>query len=274
MRTYPSMNAMRVAMSAAVGRPFLVDGEARLAPVARRSEWRARGIEPDVESLSPETRTRLGVEWTRTARMEHASIAAFARFALQLLAVGAPPALVVDAQTAMADETVHTRLAFGLASAYTGVDLGPGPLHVDESLGETDLRGLVAILFVEGCVGETVAALEAREALDHARDPAVRDVLKTIADDERRHAELAWRTIAWAVSVGGPDTIVWIDDALADAVERSEWDAPYAVSSRDEDLLVHGVLSEGLRQQLRRAALAEVVIPCAGAVRRLPTIAA
>jgi|CZKU01.1.fsa_nt_gi hypothetical protein len=258
----------------AVGRPFLVDGEARLAPVARRSEWRARGVAPVVHSLAPEVRARLGAEWSQTARMEHASIAAFARFTLQLLAVGAPPWLIADAQRAMADETVHAQLAFGLASAYAGADLGPGHLAVEESLGETDLRGLVATLFAEGCVGETIAALEAREALDHATDPVVRGVLQTIADDEKRHAELAWRTIAWVVSVTGSEALAWIDDAIADAVARCEWEAPYAVSARDEDMLVHGVLTDGLRQQLRRAALAEVVIPCASAVRALPTIAA
>jgi len=258
----------------AVGRPFLVDGEARLAPIARRPEWRSRSVSPVVHSLAPEVRARLGAEWSQTARMEHASIAAFARFTLQLLAVGAPPGLIADAQRAMADETVHAQLAFGLASAYAGADVGPGRLAVEESLGETDLRALVATLFAEGCVGETLAALEAREALDHATDPVVRGVLQTIADDEKRHAELAWRTIAWVVSVTGSEALAWIDDAIADAVARCEWEAPYAVSARDEDMLVHGVLTDGLRQQLRRAALAEVVIPCAGAVRGLPTIAA
>jgi hypothetical protein len=258
----------------AVGRPFLVDGEARLAPVARRSEWRSRVVAPALGPLAPQLRARLGAEWLQIARMEHASIASFARFALHLLSVGAPPDLVVDAHRARADETVHAQLAFGLASAYAGVDLGPGRLGIEASLGETDLRALVATLFAEGCVGETVAALEAREALDHATDPVVRDVLQTIADDEKRHAELAWRTIAWIVGVVGPDALAWIDDAMAEAVAACEWDAPYAVSSRDDDLLSHGVLTEGLRQQLRRAALAEVVIPCASAVRRLPTSAA
>jgi hypothetical protein len=48
-------------------------------------------------------------------------------------------------------------------------------------------------------VGETVAAAEAAEACEHARDSGVRQILATIAADERRHAELAWRFVGWAI---------------------------------------------------------------------------
>ncbi|HEX3770857.1 MAG TPA: ferritin-like domain-containing protein [Polyangiaceae bacterium] len=256
----------------------MVDGLARTAPVARRRDWsepRDRETRAAVViDVPPAIRPRLAAAWTQAACMEHASIAAFARFALQLLAVGAPPDLVADAQRAMADEILHAQLTFGLASAYAGVDVGPGKLAVDESTGACDLRALVSAVFTEGCVGETLAALEAREALDYATDPAVREVLRTIAEDETRHAELAWRTVAWVTSTGGAEAHAWLDEAIADEVARSEWDAPYTVSSRDDALRAHGVLTEGLRQQLRRAALAEVIIPCAGAVRSRSTIAA
>ena len=67
----------------------------------------ARSMAPEARSLPAETRARLGVAWLEIARMEHASIAAFARFALQLLAVGAPPDLILAGQRAMADETNH-----------------------------------------------------------------------------------------------------------------------------------------------------------------------
>jgi hypothetical protein len=68
--------------------------------------------------------------WTKLGQMEHASIAAFARLQLQLLALGAPPDLVQACNQALIDETAHTRLCFGLASAYAGRGIGPGPLDV------------------------------------------------------------------------------------------------------------------------------------------------
>jgi hypothetical protein len=185
-----------------VGRPFLVDGTARLAATTRRADWRDARVVPDVSSLSPSARCSLAEHWSRVARMEHASIAAFARFTLQLLALGAPVELVVASQQAMADETTHARMAFALASAYGGRELGPGALTIDGSLDGDDPDAFVATLLREGCIGETRAAVEAREELEDARDPAVRAVLETIASDETRHAELAWRTLAWLRSSG------------------------------------------------------------------------
>ena len=55
--------------------------------------------------------------WTTAARAEHASVASFARFTLQLLHLGAPADLVADAQQAALDEVRHARLCFGVASA-------------------------------------------------------------------------------------------------------------------------------------------------------------
>jgi hypothetical protein len=51
----------------------------------------------------------------------------------------------------------------------------------------------------EGCVGETLAALEAAEALQHCEDEAARPVLERIAAEEAQHAQLAWRFVAWAL---------------------------------------------------------------------------
>jgi len=197
--------------------------------------------------------------------MEHASIAAFARFALQLLAVGAPPDLVEGAQSAMADETVHAQLAFALASAYAGADIGPGPLHVDAALDGASLRELVVTTFAEGCVGETVAAIEALEALEGARDPQVRAVLEKVAADETRHAELAWRTVAWALGAGGERVHGWLEEAVAQAKAdvRTERDA---LEANGGDLIAHGLVDASLSRRLRREALADVVLPCAKAL--------
>ncbi|HEY6079257.1 MAG TPA: Dickkopf N-terminal cysteine-rich domain-containing protein, partial [Polyangiaceae bacterium] len=95
------------------GRPFLVEDQARLAPVVSGGDWLDRDSAlPRVDHLSWAERSALADHWTHLGRMEHASIAAFARFSLQLLSLGAPPELVDSCTQALADETAHTKLCF------------------------------------------------------------------------------------------------------------------------------------------------------------------
>ena len=197
--------------------------------------------------------------------MEHASIAAFARFTLHLLAVGAPPDLVSRSQEAIGEETEHARLAFALASAYAGAEIGPGALAIDGSLDGFDVVELVATLLREGCIGETVAAIEARDALEDARDPVVRRVLETIARDELRHAELAWRTLAWLLASGRVSRAA-VEDEVARALREMER-SPRRAETND-DLAAFGVVSEGRRNELRRAAATRVISVCAEGLLR------
>jgi hypothetical protein len=239
-----------------IGRPFLVADRARLAPVTTRSDWAAS---PDaLRPVPAATRALLADAWLAIARMEHASVGAFARFALQLLALGAPPHLVTGAQQAMADETEHARIAFGLASAYAGKPLGPGPLAIDACLDATSLLEVLDMVFEEGCVGETVAAIEAREAREHATDPVVCGVLAKIAADETRHAQLAWRTVAWALDAGGPEVREWLRAKVATASMR----AGTGVGAGGTELLPHGIVGAPMREHLRRTAMAQLIVPC------------
>lgn len=187
------------------GRPFLVEDEPRVARVVVGSTaWTRPGLgSPRVDHLSSGERTELAAHWCRLGQLEHASIAAFARFGLQLLALGAPATLVDATTQAMADESAHTQLCFELASAYAGHSLGPGVLDVRGSLTATDLEEVVDMVIAEGCFGETQAALEALEAAHSERDPVLCAAYAQIAADEQRHAELAFRFVAWALKRGG-----------------------------------------------------------------------
>jgi hypothetical protein len=111
------------------GRPFLVDRIARVASVTERSDWSC-GRAPDVGSLTHEARRALAAHWTNVGLMEHASVAAFARFTMELAALGAGAELVSESARAMSDEIEHAKLAFALASAYAGEAIGPGALDV------------------------------------------------------------------------------------------------------------------------------------------------
>jgi hypothetical protein len=202
---------------AACGRPFLVEASARLAPVVASDAWRDPTA-PRVQHLTSEQRRELAEHWTRLGQMEHASIAAFARFQLQLLALGAPAALVEQCTRALADETAHTKLCFGMASAYAGHAIGPGPLDVSRSLELTSLADIVELVIAEGCVGETRAALDARAAADSADDPVVTAAYARIAEDEQRHAELAFRFVRWALEQD--------EAAVRPRIERAVRDLP------------------------------------------------
>ncbi len=245
------------------GRPFTVDGIARVAPSQARGDWAAASALA-VPALDARTRAVLAEAWTREARFEHASIASFARLALELLAVAAPGELVRDAQRAMGDEIRHAELCFALAGAYAGAPVGPGPLPCAGALARVTLAEVAAAAVREGCVGETVAALAAADARDAAEDPAVRDALTLLAADEAEHAAMAWRLVAWAFRDGDAEVREAIAAAFAEPVDLGCDDAPAGIDERA--FRAHGrLLPAELRAHAERA-LAEVVRPSAAAL--------
>jgi hypothetical protein len=170
------------------GRPFLVEDHARTA-APRRDEgghaWDVDGAAlPEVASLSAVVRARLAEAWTRDGLLEHASVASFGRFTLELMAVGAPAELIEQGHRAALDEVRHARLCLGLAAAYAGEAIVPAPFpfggRVEVS---SDLAEIAARTAREGCIGETLAAVQAAEQLARATDPAVRAALAIIAED-------------------------------------------------------------------------------------------
>ncbi len=244
----------------AAGRPFLVRDEVRLAQPESRGDWQLP-LPMTAADLPESVRTQLKRWWTDVGLMEHASVAAFARFSLQLLALGAPASLVSESQQAMGDEIEHARICFGLASHYGAAPVGPGVLPSQGALdGQDSLEAVVRLTFREGCIGETCAALEAEEAASHCQDAAVSKVLRRIAQDELRHAALAWRFIQWALDTSGGSLDHIIDEEVARARAQS---VPVAETP---NLLAFGVPSPALRAELRDRAVEEVVGPCARAL--------
>ncbi|MCA9659908.1 MAG: ferritin-like domain-containing protein [Myxococcales bacterium] len=243
------------------GRPFSVGSLARVAEAATGREWSV-SVSPSLDALDAATRERLADAWTDDGLAEHASVASFARFILELLAVGAPAELVSGAQRALADEVEHARLCFSLAAAYGGAPVGPGPLAIDAALDDgAALPSLVARALVEGCVGETLAALQAGVVAASATDPAVAQVLRRIADDELEHAALAWGFVRWAIEEGGladadADALV----AAAIAAAQAEADATIDGEASDR-LAIHGRLDPTGEALLRRDGARTVILP-------------
>jgi hypothetical protein len=250
----------------------LVEGHERLPSLTDRSDWLDVELVPSLVGLDASLREALAERWARIACMEHASIAAFARFALQLLALGAPAELVESASDALADETRHARACFALASRYAGRNIGPGPLAIEGSLAASSLEEILVLTVREGCIGETVAALETLEASKHASDPVVRGLLERISADETRHAQLAWRFVVWALAKLGPDA----PERARIAAEFAQAQNPFAAApdseldAQSQHLLAHGVVSDALSISLRSAIFEEVVRPCARGLGLLP----
>jgi hypothetical protein len=242
------------------GRPFLVAGAERVAPLCERDDWLDAGFAVEVESFAADVLTRASAAWARIGQLEHASVAAFARFTLQLLQCGAPTELVERATRAAADEVRHARLAFAIASRCAGANLGPASLDVQRSLDQSSLSDVIRLVIREGCVGETIAALQASEAAAGAASPRLRELLERVARDEAEHAELAWRFVRWALE-RDPE----LSHVLADEVARART-RPGEALNDDQSLRGLGILSATDEAALRSAALREVIEPCAAAL--------
>jgi hypothetical protein len=240
-----------------------VDGEVRLPAVARRSDWNAELTETHAHSLSPQGRAALAECWLNDAREEHASIASFARFVLDLLAFAAPFELIRDANQALADETAHASACFALASHYAGQSFGPGLLDVTGVGPSATLEHAAVSAVREGCVSETLAAFVAGERARRATVPAVRAVLERIAEDETRHAELAFRFVRWAIETGGEAVRTSVARAFAGLATTA---APSDLESEERSLAEHGWLTKAERCALEALALHEIVEPCAQAL--------
>jgi hypothetical protein len=252
-----------------VGRTFFVDEGIVKAELRRGRSWR-EGSSPDVSALPPATRRALGDAWARDGLFEHASVASFSRFSMQLLALGAPAELLRDTHAACIDEVRHAELCLALASAYLGEDVEPASLPMPAPITiEPDLAAVAAEVVMEGCIGETVATAQALDALAAATDPAVREALAITVADETRHAELAWRFVTWAIDEGGEP----VREAVLEAFAGFRPPEPRVEALDDVDLVLYGAHGRQAAREGRaiaERAMADLIQPamCALLSRR------
>lgn len=249
-----------------LGRPFLVQGEAVLPALVPGAAWIDASSWP-ASSLDGEMAKQAAAHWIECARMEHASVAAFARFALQLMHLGAPPQLLQSTTQAMQDEIAHAKACFALAERYSGQAQSAGELEVSQALEQELEPARIAVdVFLEGCVGESVAALEASEMSRLCADSKVKAVLQKVADDEHQHALLAWRSLGWMLDSLRGSARDEVLDAIGRQVAqlRQELAEPApGLALVPQALEAHGVPSSQRKTALRRQALAQLVVPCA-----------
>jgi hypothetical protein len=253
-------------------RPFLVGSALRSARSQVRDDWSAARLQQEDEiaanALDPGTARELARSWLADGLEEHASIAAFARFTMMMLSVAAPPELVAASQRASLDEIAHARDCFALARRYGARDAGPGALDVHDALSPMSLADLAALTAEEGCVGETLGAALAAEQLAVAVDPEVRRILARIVRDEARHAELAWRFVAWAIreeqrgALGAAGVSAAVASAAAHAIARTR---AMELRPGPPDVAAwhaHGRLTCAEARNASEHAIVDVLLPC------------
>lgn len=249
------------------GRPFVVAEAHRQGTLIFSGAW----LEPMPaigrdHSLSAGLRQKVSEHYARAALMEHASVAAFARFALHLLSMGAPAWLLDEAQQAMRDEIEHARICFTLASSFAEQPLGPSPLFLDGALNITNPRDIILTLVKEACIGETLAAIEASEASREATVPEIAKALAKISQDETRHAQLGWKSLVWALQAVDLRTrrelVKDLQELLKQALLISECiDVGEASVPEQGTLSAYGIPSDQTARSVRSAAMTQVVAP-------------
>ena len=60
-----------------------------------------------------------------------------------------------------------------------------------------DLKKIIQSIIQEGCIEETISAVETHLGAHTARVQSIKESLTQIATDETRHAQFAWETIRW-----------------------------------------------------------------------------
>lgn len=181
-------------------------GRPALPPVEPGGAWATQAVELTVD---PAVRDELAARWRENGRTEHASVAAFARLTLDLLAVGAPPTLIAAAQRDALDEVRHAETCFALARAIDGRSRSPGAFPEAAATQRPARSRVVALCalavdsLIDGAVNEGVSARIAAALARRCDDGPFRAALRGIAADEGRHAAHGWDVVEWCVAQGG-----------------------------------------------------------------------
>ena len=256
---------------AIAGRPYVVDGLPRL-PKAVASD-RGKAVAPPLNGRIPNSvLSAAGHHWAVAGGAEWASVASFSKHSLELLANGAPAHLISGMHTAALEEVGHAEAAYALATSYLGVAVGPSALDTRDSGEVRSLPDVAVSTAREGCVAETVAAIEAQLTLAACIAPAACAALAVVANDEASHAALAWRELEWAIG-RQPSLATTLKGVLSAAAAAllAKSGASRAAAGDDGEvdaaaLAAHGVPSAQLRARAGELAATLVIRPGAEAL--------
>ena len=188
------------------GRQLRRFGRVLLPSLRKSPDW----APPEMALRQEDAPAGLADQWRENGKTEHASVAAFARLTLDLMALGAPPALIASANRDALDEIRHTELCFGIARGLDGRSVSPGPFPQAQRVATLPRSRTLALAklavdsLVDGALHEGVSARIIAKLAQRCEEPAIRAALKEIAADEGRHAAHGWTVVAWCLDQGGP----------------------------------------------------------------------
>ena len=208
------------------------------------------------------TRESLAVAWREDGRAAHAAVAGFARLALDLIALGAPPTLVAAAQRSALDEIRHAELCFALARAIDGKSESPSAFAAAArvrprsrlrtvALSELAVDSLLDLALDAGAAARVAAKLARR-----AVDDSVRAILRGISADEDRHRGLGWDVVRFCLREGGAPVARALACAMQAAPSRAEGRRPRDAAAGGWERW--GIASAALETREQRAACAAV----------------
>lgn len=236
----------------AIGRPFIAGDVALTAPARLLTLAPSNLPSPAAEANAAQR----ALAWTQAGAGEHASIAAFGRLGLQLLALGAPLDLLEGVQRAALDEVQHARACWDVARNLSGTEVAVGAFPFESSIDvRTTLADLAYAAVREGCLSETLGACVTMSVAQLA-NADVRPVLTRLADEEAGHAVLSYRIVSWALQVG--------DDSVREAVLKALAE-PWPVLDMRELAVRSGVSQEVVASAAARART-QVLQPAARAL--------
>ncbi|MEO7112692.1 MAG: ferritin-like domain-containing protein, partial [Polyangiaceae bacterium] len=208
-----AMGALMALMSSSNfsrGRQLRRRGKVLLPKIAEKNfSWVTLQIDPEIPE---DSRSALAQAWRENGQTEHASVAAFARLTLDLMALGAPPDLIASSNQDALDEIRHAELCFSLACGIDGLEKSPAPFPEAARARALSLFRKLALAelavdsLIDGALHEGVSARVAAALAKKCESPEIKAVLKEIAADEGRHAAHGWDVVEWCLAAGGAST--------------------------------------------------------------------
>lgn len=198
-----------------------------------RNATKCYGRRPDRYESAPTSATSaIGAWFANVAQLEAASIEAFQILRDELGAHGAPQALVDAAEVSARDEVRHAAMMTRMARRFGAEVSRP----IVERRPTRTLFEIARENAVEGCVHETYGAVLASMQAELAGDRHIARMMRRIAAEETRHAELAWAVAAWAHDKLDDSQRAEVDRAMRLAVDHLAHDV-----NRDVDAALRTV---------------------------------
>ncbi len=183
--------------------------------------YSCRGRKPDgLVEADPARGTALGAFFADVSHLEAASVEAFLTLGAELEAHGAPHALVERSTRAAGDEVRHAKITAALARRFGALQGNWSEAPRVRQREERSLADLAVENVVEGCVAETFGALVGLYQAEYAKNERIRAAMTAIAEDETRHAALAWSVFSWTHERLDEPARLRVRRAMTDAVAK------------------------------------------------------